>query len=217
MKMTKLTFAGATLAAMTTLAVNSATASTLDFTTAPYASTFFGPDANVTTDTVDGVNFTITATARGVDGFRQVLGGGLQFGLPGNGMFTIAITADQDLTFNNMFGHGHGFPQQISGQLAFNIDVDGVSQSVGNMFTSTALETVSFVDGPISVLSGQSFLFAIDYSVFVGSNILASADVRSFDFTVATTTTPSPVPLPAGLPLLMAGLGAFGFLRKKRK
>ena len=215
MKMTKLAFAGATLAVMTTFAVGNATASTLDFTTAPYASTF-GP--NVATDTVDGVNFTITATARGVNGFRQAFGGGgLGFGVPGNGMYTISITADQDLTFNNMYGRGHVFSQQSASQLSFNIDVDGASQSVGNMFSSNALETVGFVDGPISVLSGQSFFFAIDYSVFAGSSALASAAVRAFDFTVSTTPPPSPVPLPAGFPLLMAGLGAFGLLRKKRK
>lgn len=212
MKMTKLTFAGAALAAMTTFAVGSANASTLDFDTLPYANTF-GP--NVTNDTVDGVNFEVTATARGVDGFRQALTGGLGFGVPGNGMYTISITADQDLTFNSMYGHGHVFDIYAS-QLSFNIDVDGSSQSVGNMFASSAFETVDFDNGPIAVSSGQAFYFAIDYSVFVGSSIYASAAVRSFDFTV-TSTPPSPVPLPAGFPLLIAGLGAFGFLRKKRK
>lgn len=213
MKMTKLTFAGAALASMATLAVGSATASTLDFATTPYATTF-GP--NVTTDSVDGVNFVITATARGSDGFRQSAGNGLNFGVPGNGMYTLAITADQDLTFNSMYGHGHAFPTHAD-QLSFNITVDGAYQSFGNMFTLTTLETVSFANGPIAVSSGQSFFFETDYSVLVGSSIYASALMGSFDFTVATTTPPSPVPLPAGFPLLMAGLGAFGFLRKKRK
>ena len=213
MNMTKLTIAGAALATMAALTVGSATASTLDFGTTPYASTF-GP--NVTTDSVDGVNFVITATARGADGFRQSAGNGLNFGVPGNGMYTLAITADQDLTFNSMYGHGHSFPVQAD-QLSFNIEVDGASQSVGNMFASTTLETVSFASGPIAVSSGQSFFFEIDYSVFIGSSIYASALIGSFDFTVASTTPPSPVPLPAGFPLLMVGLGAFGFLRKKRK
>ena len=85
----------ATAFVLTFTSISGAAASTLDFSTATYASTF-GP--NTANDTVDGVNFTITATARGTDGFRQS-SGGLQFGVPGNGMYSIAIVADQDLQY----------------------------------------------------------------------------------------------------------------------
>ncbi len=186
----------------------SASASTLDFTTSTYATTF-GP--NVVSDTVDGVNFTVTGFARGVDGFRQGAGGGLSFGTPGNGMNGIAIVADQDLVFNSMYGFGHGFTLK-AGQMPFNASVDGTDVSVGDMFATTALETVGFGSGPIAVAAGQTFLFYADFGSLVGSSIFASARVKSFDFTVAA------VPVPAGLPLLIGGLAFLGVTgRRKRR
>lgn len=193
-----------------------ASAATLDFTTATYASTF-GP--NVATDLVDGVNFTVTATARGADGFRQGGGGGLSFGVPGNGMYSLSIVADQDLTFNSMFGKGHGFPTR-AGQMPFDMDVAGTEVSGDNMFVSaphfsTAYETVSFAGGPISVTAGQTFFFHADFGALVGSSIYASALVRSLDF--STVAGPSPIPLPAGLPLLIGGIAFLGLVRQKRQ
>lgn len=186
-----------------------ASAATLDFTTSTYDATF-GP--NVATDSVDGVNFTITATARGVNGFRQGLGRGLSFGVPGNGMYTIAIVADKDVEYNSMYGKGHGSTQN-AGQLPFDIDVGAVEVSGGNMFTDTTLQTVVFAGGPISVSAGETFFFHVDFDALIGNNIYASALVKSFDFTVDQAPT---VPLPAGLPLMLAGLGGLVVLRRRK-
>ncbi|MDQ2090931.1 VPLPA-CTERM sorting domain-containing protein [Marimonas arenosa] len=197
----------ATVAFMTAGLVTGASASTIDFTTSTYASTF-GP--NVVTDTVDGVNFTIVATARGANGFRQGGGGGLKFGVPGNGMYTISIVADQNLTFNSMYGAGHTLTQ-YAGQLPFDLSVDGSLAGDDLMFTNSSLQTVSF--GGINVDAGEAFLFAVDFGSLTGSSIYASALVKSFDFSINGM---APVPLPASLPLLLGGLGLIGFVRRRR-
>lgn len=186
-----------------------ASAATLDFTTNTYASTF-GP--NVATDSIDGVNFTITATARGVNGFRQGGAGGLSFGVPGNGMYSIAIVADKDVEYNSMYGNGHSLTA-FAGQLPFDIDVEGSEVSGGNMFADTSLQTVAFGDGPISVAAGETFFFHVDFDALIGSSIYASALVKSFDFSVDQAPA---VPLPAGMPLLLAGLGGLAVLRRRK-
>jgi PEP-CTERM motif len=190
-----------------------AAAATLDFATPTYASTF-GP--NVATDSVAGVNFTITATARGVNGFRQSFdSSGLSFGVPGNGMYSISIVADQNLVFNSMYGKGHGFTPS-PGQLPFDLTVAGGLVSSSLMFATNVLETVNFASGPVSVASGQAFKLDVDFGSLVGSSIFASALIKSLDFDLVGNS-PSPVPLPAGLSLLLAGLGAFGFVGRKKK
>jgi len=42
-----------------------------------------------------------------------------------------------------------------------------------------------------------------------------AADLTKAEFGVASTS-PTPVPLPAGLPLLLAALGGFAVMRRKR-
>ncbi len=191
-------------------ALTGAQASTLDFTTATYASTF---GQNVVTDTVDGVNFTITATAYGSDGFRQANGGGLSFGRPGNGMTSLLIQADQQVTFNSMTGRGHGL---AAPQLPFIMGYPGTQAQPPVGFASAMLETVSFpIDPNATSPSGLMFIFGIDLTAPGGSSILSSALIRSFDFTVANAV--SAVPLPAGLALMFTGLGFLGFAGRRKK
>ncbi len=207
----------APVAAALFLSLSGAQAATLDFTTATYANSSDGLAVN---DTVDGVNFSITPTAKGTNGFRQdSLRGGLSFGVPGNGMYTISIVADQDVVFNSMYGNGHGFTAQAN-QLSFDIDVGGTEVSGDNMFApaphfSTLYETVNFADGPIAVSAGQSFFFRVDFDALGGGSVFASALVRSLDF--STVASPSPVPLPAGLPLLIGGVGILAVVRRRKQ
>ena len=212
---TKIVASGASAVLLSFGFAGGAGAIPLDFTTATYAPTVDGLSVS---DTVAGVNFVITPTARGADGFRQDGRGGLSFGVPGNGMYTISIVADQDLMYNSMTGIGHGFNQV--GQLPFDIAVGGTEVSGDNMFApaphfSVAFETVSFAGGPISVAAGQTFLFGVDFVALAGSPVLASALVRSLDF--STSPGISPIPLPAGLPLLIGGIGALAVLRRKKQ
>jgi hypothetical protein len=46
--------------------------------------------------------------------------------------------------------------------------------------------------------------------------VVNSLGTVTADYTLTKSITPSPIPLPAGLPLLMAGLGAIGLLRRRR-
>ena len=193
-------------------ALTGAQAATLDFTTATYNSTF-GP--NVVTDTVDGVTFTITATARGVDGFRQSFDRGLSFGVPGNGMYGLMIEADQDVVFNSFDGRGHGFPQ-FAGQLPFTIGLDGAPASAPFSFASVAMETLGFPNGPIALDAGRKLLFNVDFGSLTGSYFYAQAVIKSFDFNRVIPNV-SAVPLPAGLALMLTGLGFFGFAGRRKK
>ncbi|MFW5426987.1 MAG: hypothetical protein ACKE8G_06090 [Methylophagaceae bacterium] len=187
----------------------SVSAGTIDFSTPTYDSTF-GP--NTATDLVDGVNFNITATARGSDGFRQPFDHvGLKFGVPGNGMYSISITADQDVTYTSLFGRGHGFTGR-AGQLPFDISANG-SLSIDNLqFAPSTFSAASL--GSILILAGEALLIDVDFSSLIGSRIYASAILQSLDF---SKTAVSAVPIPAAAFMFApALLGFLGFRRKVR-
>lgn len=183
-----------------------AQAATLDFTTAPFVTS----TVPTTSATVDGVNFSFVATARGADGFRQG-SGGLSFGVPGNGMYSISIVADQDMVFNSMTGGGHSLTS-FAGQLPFDVSVEGTDVADDLMFASSATQTLSFAAAPVSVSAGEAFLIAVDFDALVGSSIYASARIGSIDFEIAPA-----VPLPAGLPLMIGAFAGLGALRRKSK
>lgn len=187
--------------------VSNVSAGTIDFSTSTYNSTF-GP--NTATDLVDGVNFSITATARGVDGFRQSFDHvGLKFGVPGNGMYSISITADQDVTYTSLFGRGHTFVGR-AGQLPFDIYANG-SLSIDNLtFTPSVFSAASL--GNIFLLAGETLLIDVDFASLTGSSIFASATLGSLDFSKATV---SAVPVPAALFMFAPAL--LGFLGSRRK
>ncbi len=181
----------------------SASAAIIDFRSVPYASTFFPPNPEVTTDTVNGVNFTITATARGVDGFRQN-SDGLRFGVPGNGMYSISIVSDADLEYTSLLGKGHTLTN-FAGQLPFDISVNGVQKIDNLQFPASTFNAENLSN--IAVSAGDAFLIAVDFTALTGSRVFASAVLQTLSFNKVQSPPLSTVPLPATILLFIGGLG----------
>jgi len=186
------------------LTVNSAWSAVIDFRDSTFASTF-GP--NVATDTVDGVNFTFTSTARGINGFRQS-GTGLRFGVPGNGMYSLSIVADTNLKYTFLEGKGHTLTS-FAGQLPFDVYADSNLSKDNLMFGAGALSVMAL--GDIHVAAGDTFLINVDFSALTGSSIYASAVLQTLGFEVST------VPLPASVWLFGSALAAVGFFARKKQ
>jgi len=194
---------------LTTFSGTIASASIIDFRTASYASTF-GNDT--TTDSIDGVNFTITATARGVNGFRQNFGSsGLSFGVPGNGMFTLSIVADADVEYTSLFGRGH-VQTTHAGQLPFDISVNGLLQNDNIMFVPSIFTSVSL--GSLLVNQGDALLIGVDYTALSGSTIFANAVLQALNFVVPASSS---VPNPSTILLLMVAIPGLLGARRHRQ
>jgi len=187
-------------------------ASIIDFTnTDYYASTYNG--LNTTKELIDGVNLTFTATARGINGFRQNSTTGLSFGIPGNGMSSLSIVADKDIEYTSLLGLGHTLTG-YAGQLPFDVYTNGALQHnnltfVPNIFTAVPLTN-------LSVSAGDALLIEVDYSALTGNASYSKAAIQSLNFQV---TTASSVPLPSTLWLMMIGicslLGAEKYIKLK--
>lgn len=68
------------------------------------------------------------------------------------------------------------------------------------------------------VADGDAFTnMLIDFSGLSGGGFLGSMSFRTDMDTLAVAGDLTPVPLPAGLPLLLAGLGGFGMIYRRRK
>ena len=195
------------------LGASQAFGGTIDFTDAAFASTFPAVgDQSVAMVEVDGVNFTIAADARGTDGFRQSFDdAGLSFGVPGNGMNFIDIVADEDVTFTSLVGEDRTLLNRSSAA-QFNLLVDGAF-IVTELGFPTSFANVDFAD--IAVDAGETFRIAFSFEARPDFNaIFANAVLGSLDFETAAVQPPA-VPLPAGLPLMLAGFGAFAWMRRK--
>ncbi|WP_135507366.1 VPLPA-CTERM sorting domain-containing protein [Roseovarius aestuariivivens] len=175
-----------------------------------------GDPASTAAVSVDGVNFTVTATsARGTNGFRRPGDdAGLQFGLPGNGMNVITIVADQDVTFTSLTGEDLSL-SNFTTPMQFNGTAGSLVAFTGIQFPSS-LGIVDFTD--FTLTSGDALIFAADYSARPGFSVIdATAVLSSLDFSKTVTGGPgAQIPLPAGLPLLLTGLGVLGLARRRK-
>jgi len=192
-------------------------AGTLDFAGSEFATTFpqAGDPDSVANVTVDGVDFTVTAQARGTNGFRQN-SDGLGFGVPGNGMYSISIVASADVMFESLTGIDRAILSRTTASR-----FDGTAGGVGvfdDLAIPTALGSVDFAD--FTLTAGDVFNLAYDFTDRTGFNsIFASATISGLSFSKVVTdpgTNPNAVPLPAGMPLLLAGLGAFAWVRRRQ-
>lgn len=184
------------------------------------ASTQFSDAANFSewfTD-VAGVN---ERTRHAIELSEAVDGDGL-FKYSSNSFFPI----DNQLLGNEGRSHNYHFTYEIAGTLSFEKD---------DMFTFTGDDDLwVFVNGEL-VLDIGGVHGAIS-DTFKGSDLIADLGLAentnysysiffaerhttqsNFAITTSLALETTPVPLPAGLPLLLAGLGAFGVLRKRQR
>ena len=188
----------------------SVSAATIDFSGPSFANSFDGQPANLT---VDGVNFSFAPVARGADGFRQSFDNiGLSFGIGGNGMEVLTITADTDVLLINLTGEDRSVDPvnaPATDSLPFDIFVGG-TQLFNDAIFSDAGSSLSF--GNTLLNAGTTFQIAHDLSN-VNSPFLSLAVLGSIDFSVM----PSPVAVSNTLPLLLLALGGLGFRGSRRK
>lgn len=199
-------------AAIAVVSALSAQAGTIDFTDPAFASTFpaFGDQSEATLE-IDGVNFTFLPTARGTDGFRQAFDDtGLSFGLPGNGMNTLQVIADQDVTYTSLTAEDRTLLNNSTGAL-FNIQDNGVFV-VQDLALPTTFAEVDFND--LSLSAGDVLTIQFSFEARQGFNVLFSSAVLG-SLAFETDAGVDPIPLPAGLPLMLGGLGAFAWMRSK--
>ncbi len=119
-------------------------------------------------------------------------------------MTAVNVTTDTDIVVNGCTGRDEfsfGFDELEFGT---GVNLAIIPGSYG--FTSTTQTFVAF-DAPIEVDAGETF--KLFFSVPPGLN---EADILSLDFDVVVAPA---IPLPAGLPLMMAGIGAFVWMRRK--
>ncbi|MCF2905240.1 VPLPA-CTERM sorting domain-containing protein [Octadecabacter sp. CECT 8868] len=167
----------------------------------------------------DGVTFTF-ATAGQFRSIGEWLGGAinptdaaLSFGGGAGNPTSFTMSVDTDVTLNAFLG----FDQLYNTGAIFDVVGDGVS-SIGNTFSTAAFLSSgvpvaeNFVGGGLSLTAGSIYSFTAS-----NAGALTRSYFTGFDFTkAAVTPAPSPVPLPAGLPLLLAGLGAFSFVKRRK-
>lgn len=148
---------------------------------------------------------------------------------PGSGILRYSDTSffpiDNQLFGNDGRTHNYHFTLQLSGQFSFEdgqsfsftgdddlwvffggklgIDLGGIHASASQTITSAQLEA-------LGLSTGTNY----DLDIF-----FAERHTTASNFTIETSFAVSPpaVPLPAAFPLLAAGLGAFGFVGRRRR
>lgn len=148
----------------------------------------------------DGVTFTLTSiSARGFNRFvYNYDDSAIKFGLPGNGQYNIAVTADADLSSFSFVGADTTLLYKDADGQPMNVTLDNAPVLSGVTFLDTGALDVGAVN------AGQTVnLFVADTSVW------SSAGVSAINFEIAE------VPLPAALPMLLAGLGGVMAVRRR--
>ena len=192
-------------------ATGSASAATIDLTDG----VFVGDNASsqpgfslVATESAAGVNFAIEALNNLVGYDRlYISANGITVGGGGGSNTQLGLTVDTDV---ELTGYGTNSNAFFLNPGTFDI-VDGATTvSSGNSFAFSSTLN-SFASGPLTLSAGTEYVL----------NFTTGAAVQgwltSFEFNVID---PGPgnqapaVPLPAGLPLLLAGLGAFAVVRR---
>jgi len=187
-----------------TLATTLAHGAMIDFNDSQFNNTFVIPGPYTTVVTFDVVDFGVAAVARGADGFRRA-NGGQNFGVSGNGLFSLAFSTTQDVIFTSLTGRDLSNIDQDTVELPFDLLVDGTAIESGHQFTSVT-SIWDFDD--ISVSAGSVFTIRE-----VGtSDPNSRAVISALNFELADAR----VPLPASFSLMLAGLGALAVARKRR-
>jgi len=132
------------------------------------------------------------------------------------------MTVDEDATLfldGQWFGgNGTQSPVSVVDFLAVTIQRDN---GFGGRLTDFGVDTNIFnrnqasglFDGSINLQAGLTYMFRFDHSAAAQSlDVEGVPDSDTGTFTLA----PAPVPLPAAGWLMLAGLGIFGAIRRKR-
>jgi len=192
--------------------LGAATASTVDLTDGIYTtvSTHGATgDPVVFTELSDGVTFTFTALANLTGGARfsnfdddigMVLGGA------GGSTIQFGLSVSSDITLN-------GYESEHPNLNLPYMDVYAGSIAVANLLSedNALVDTAgvaAFDSGPLSLLSGTTYIFDIN-----NSGPAKSSRLTALDFTGSVTS----VPLPATLPLMLSGLAGIGLAFRRRK
>ncbi len=197
------------------MAAGAANAAEIDFSGAGFSSTFVFPGPFTDTQAIDGITFDFSVVSQGADGYRQSFdNSGLSFGIPGNGMFQMDIVADVDIVINSVEGKDTSVEpignQVINGPLFFDFSINGSEILSDSFFTRTGFSDLSI---GATLLAGETFTIFGDVANSGYDITRISAVLGSLDYDVVV----SDIPLPAGMPLLLAGLGAFGIAKRRKR
>ena len=182
-----------------------AQAGIIDFRDSQFASSFVG-GAFSRIVTFGDVDFAVTPVSRGANGFTRV-SEGQNFGVGGNGLFSLAFVATQDLVFTSLSGRDRSNLDSDTEALPFDLLLDGGLIESGHQFLPTG-SIWDFAD--ISVSAGSTFLIRETGGGDANSNAVLS----SLSFSNVREVNEVPAPGPIGL--LGAGLVAIAGLRRNR-
>lgn len=200
-----------------TLAASGATAATVDLVTdggfeSGTSANFSSDFTEVSTNT--GANqYLITTGLNGVSpnsgSYFMLLNGGSDVNVdPTVWSQSVNVTNGTEYTLSFSMADWSGFPPD--GNLSIRLG----GTEILNATSSAATDTwENFSKTWTSTLSGHFNLSFVEFSTATIGNDYALDDIA---FTYEDTTGPSPIPLPASLPMLLAGLGTFGLLRRRR-